>query len=372
MSTPNYAALPASDGAGEPVRATVQSSRSIGSTALTVNATTNWPTGTFIATTGTLLSTGKLDPTTAQVFYGTASGTAITITGWAAGYTDKGNAIGDVVVLKPTTEWANVVASGLQSTTQFPANFVNFVEPTGGVWSVTSGLVGAATAGNVWYNGTRSAMAAVTSKTFTASKDTYVDYNPSAATWTYVVVTNGATEPAVTTGCVRIALAAAGASTVVFSQGAYNTLVRTNSLYNPYKFSAYVSAASISQNPNATIVMSAKTFDTGSNFNTSTGLFTAPIAGYYQFSGCVGLQGGGGSTMFAALTKNGSIYILGGGNSVTSAQGYGFPIADILQLAIGDTVGLYLFTSNGGTTTVYGSNSDGYNTYLSGSLISAT
>jgi len=68
MSSPNYAALSASDGAGESVRATVQATRSIGSTSITVNASTNWPTGTFIATTGTLLSTDKLDPTTTQVF----------------------------------------------------------------------------------------------------------------------------------------------------------------------------------------------------------------------------------------------------------------------------------------------------------------
>lgn len=105
----NFAALFASNGSGEAVRATVQSpGRSIGSTAIPVNAITNWPTGTFIGITGTLTASNTL--TNAQVFYGTASGTTITITSFAPGYSDLGNSAGDVVVIKPTTEWANLIA----------------------------------------------------------------------------------------------------------------------------------------------------------------------------------------------------------------------------------------------------------------------
>jgi hypothetical protein len=113
----NYAALSASNGNGEAVRATVQSVRNIGSTAILVNATTNWPTGQFIATTGKLLANGTLDPSTAQVFYGTAANTTITITSFAPGYTDKGNSVNDVVVLKPNTEWANTIGSFIANAT---------------------------------------------------------------------------------------------------------------------------------------------------------------------------------------------------------------------------------------------------------------
>lgn len=109
----NFNALAASDGSGEPARATVTAVRPIGSTSIIVNATTNWPTGPFIATTGTLQASGTLAPATVQVFYGTASATTVTITSFAAGYTDQGNAIGDVVVIKPTTEWANIVGGVL-------------------------------------------------------------------------------------------------------------------------------------------------------------------------------------------------------------------------------------------------------------------
>lgn len=106
----NFAALAASDGAGEAVRATVQSpGRSIGSSVIPVNASTNWPTGQCIITTGTLQSNNTI--TNVQVFYGTASGTNITIDSFAPGYTDLGNAAGEVVVIKPTTEWANIVAT---------------------------------------------------------------------------------------------------------------------------------------------------------------------------------------------------------------------------------------------------------------------
>jgi hypothetical protein len=105
----DFAALVASDGDGEAVRATVQSpGRDIGSSVIPVNAITNWPTGACIITTGTLQANNTI--ASPQVFYGTASDTEITINSFAPGYTDLGNSAGDVVVIKPTTEWANLVA----------------------------------------------------------------------------------------------------------------------------------------------------------------------------------------------------------------------------------------------------------------------
>lgn len=107
MST--YAALVASDGSGEAIRATVQSpGRSIGSSVIPVNSITNWPTGQCIVTTGTLQPNDTIN--NVQVFYGTASSSEVTINSFAPGYTDLGNAAGDVVVIKPTTEWANLMA----------------------------------------------------------------------------------------------------------------------------------------------------------------------------------------------------------------------------------------------------------------------
>ncbi len=373
MSAPNYNALNASNGSGEAVRATVQAPRSISSTAITVNATTNWPTGTFIATTGTLLASGKLDPTTAQVFYGTASGTTITITSFAAGYTDKGNAIDDVVVIKPTTEWANIVAQGVQSTTQFPANFANFVEPTGGVWSTSSGLIGSQTAGNVWYQGVRSAIPIVATKTFTASKDTYVDFNPATSAFTYVVVNNFAAEPALTASCVRVAKCVTGASAITgFYQLAYTTPRSALTTTNPYKFSVYRnSALNSGSGAYALVSYDTKIYDTGSNIDvvTNKGRFTAPVSGFYHFDASIAT--GASYTAFAiALFKNGSVFNYGGriNNTNTAMTGAVVTYGDTIQLSAGDYVEIFAF-GNAATALGVGSPAE---TKFSGFLESAT
>ena len=102
----------ASNGSGDAVKATVTNARVIGSTTLQVDATTNW-LSKFIATSGNVDGTGAFVPATVTVFNGILSGGNIEITSFAPGYTDLGNAPGQIVVLKPTTAWANEVASTL-------------------------------------------------------------------------------------------------------------------------------------------------------------------------------------------------------------------------------------------------------------------
>lgn len=105
----------ASDGNGEPPRASVTVTRSIGATTLTVDAVTNWPTK-FVATSGVLnTETGVLDPGTVKVFKGRIESGHIEIEAFAPGYTDAGNAVGDVVVLKPNTLWADIIADSLDA-----------------------------------------------------------------------------------------------------------------------------------------------------------------------------------------------------------------------------------------------------------------
>jgi hypothetical protein len=100
----------ASNKSGEAIRASVTAIRSAGSTTITVDAMTNWPTN-FIATSGTLLADGTLSAAT--VFAGHKSGSAIVIDTLAPGYTDVGNTVGQVVVIKPTTYWADNFADFL-------------------------------------------------------------------------------------------------------------------------------------------------------------------------------------------------------------------------------------------------------------------
>ena len=102
----------ASNGSGDAVKATVTNARVISSTTLQVDATTNWPSK-FIATVGDVDGTGAFVPATVTVFNGILSGGNIEITSFAPGYTDIGNTPGQIVVLKPTTAWANEVADTL-------------------------------------------------------------------------------------------------------------------------------------------------------------------------------------------------------------------------------------------------------------------
>lgn len=102
----------ASNGSGDAVKATVTNARVISSTTIQVDATTNWPSK-FIAAVGNVDGTGAFVPATVTVFNGILSGGNIEITSFAPGYTDLGNTPEQVVVLKPTTAWANEMANTL-------------------------------------------------------------------------------------------------------------------------------------------------------------------------------------------------------------------------------------------------------------------
>ena len=104
-----------SNGSGQAVRGAVTNARAISSTTLKVDSVTNYPSQ-FIATTGKLGPSGILDNTTVQVFFGHLSGADIIIDSFAPGYTDKGNSVADIVILKPTTAWADEVAGVLDVT----------------------------------------------------------------------------------------------------------------------------------------------------------------------------------------------------------------------------------------------------------------
>ena len=110
----NVNLIKASNGSGPAARATLTSSRAIGVYALTVNSTSNYP-ATFIAELGTIDPvTNMIDIATIQVVNCTlTSPTTITINSWAPGYSDLGNAPGDVVIIRPTTAWADNIASTL-------------------------------------------------------------------------------------------------------------------------------------------------------------------------------------------------------------------------------------------------------------------
>lgn len=114
MSDYNY--LPASDGSGDASLMHLTSNRSIGSTVYNVDSIVGVPSH-FLGTCGTLLSTGFIDPTTKTDFKGHVSGATLVIDAFEPGSTDAGNTSGQVIVIKPTTGWANRVSTFIQNAT---------------------------------------------------------------------------------------------------------------------------------------------------------------------------------------------------------------------------------------------------------------
>lgn len=131
-----------------------------------------------------------------------------------------------------------------------------------------------------------------------------------------------------------------------------NTHIAANALlaskfFIPYKFLCYRSAAESVTNTGR-ILFDTKIFDTGSNLDvvTNQGRFTAPVAGFYRFSGAYTVNPAGSTIYRAGLYKNGTEYI--GGSQITTPSAATTSMYDItspsIQLAASDYVELFLQT----------------------------
>jgi len=98
----------ASNGDGIAATAIVTTVRGIGSTQLIVDTVLNWPHN------GIALSE-NVDGTNKTVFRYHLDGSIITIETFAPGYSDIGNEIDQIVLLKPTAEWANEIADAINT-----------------------------------------------------------------------------------------------------------------------------------------------------------------------------------------------------------------------------------------------------------------
>lgn len=105
---------------------------------------------------------------------------------------------GDGVLGNPTVTCTLDVSSKLTTADMMPDQLIS------GCLPATSGtLTSTISAGVAYVQGVRVTPIA-TSKTYTGSRDTYVDLDSTGA-YTYAVVINGAAEPAITAGCLRVA-----------------------------------------------------------------------------------------------------------------------------------------------------------------------
>jgi microcystin-dependent protein len=115
---PSIDKIRASNGSGNASVATVQSSRSPGSSTIAVDTVDGINT-TFMGSMGTPHT--FIDPITSETitviseatavdFSGHVDGSNLEIDDIAPGYTDLGSEVGDIIVIRPTTQWSDEVA----------------------------------------------------------------------------------------------------------------------------------------------------------------------------------------------------------------------------------------------------------------------
>lgn len=114
--------IKASDGSGNADVATVQSTRSPGSSTIAVDTVDGIP-AEFMGSMGTPHT--FTDPVTSETitviseatcvdFSGHVDGTNLEIDDIATGQTDLGSAVGDIIIIRPTTQWGDNVAEVLE------------------------------------------------------------------------------------------------------------------------------------------------------------------------------------------------------------------------------------------------------------------
>ncbi len=139
-------------------------------------------------------------------------------------------------------------------------------------------------------------------------------------------------------------------------------------IYNPYKFTAYRSASTQSIASGYTpikIQCQSESFDTNSNYNTSTYEYTVPVTGYYYVYGSARIKGLNSVQEIGVRVANTNASTFRTGlpiNEYTSLNASG-----LYRLTSGTKIYLQVYCSGGGT--VYASSTE---TILSAFLVSTS
>jgi len=155
------------------------------------------------------------------------------------------------------------------------------------------------------------------------------------------------------TGAASLTATGSAAASLVTAAG---TALSANSsgyvtMPNQPAFSAYRDAGSVAGN-NTTppvIVFNATLVNTGSFYSTSTGRFTAPVAGVYYFSfmGMLDSTPNNAGDLQIKMRKNGSDISISNPPMVgADIQGMGFAMSTTISLATNDYVDVVFYASN--------------------------
>lgn len=359
--------LRASDGTGEAVLAHIQTNRTIGSTVLDLDNVDNW-NSKCVVVTGTPAANGFISPTGMKVMYGHLSAGDFIIDGYAPGYVDNGNTTAEVAIVKMTTSWADALVDILSVAHQDNGKLKTsaldeFYKPSeitpnsfvasGGIIAISAGLTG--TFSNIVYyiGGLRYTKTGVANKVYTASKDTYVDIGTDGVV-DYTEVANDTAAPALAASHIRLAKVVTSGAAITsivqnpFSDGIGNAIRNTGSsstgsLLIPVKFlvTRASTAVTIANTPTV-LIYDGKVFDTSNSYSTVSGVFTAPVAGYYDFNAAIVLTAAV-SRLFLSFYKNGNEYSRGA--DFQSATG-SVQNSTFMQLDAGDTVTARYYVNN--------------------------
>lgn len=143
----------------------------------------------------------------------------------------------------------------------------------------------------------------------------------------------------------------------------------TTKIFNPYKFNVYRNTAFVTATATAAATLyDTRNFDTSSNVDITTnkGRFTAPVAGFYFFEGSCAVSTTTATRFFCSIYKNGAEVKRGSDPNLSAGNIYVAQVTGFIQLALGDYVEIYNFTSASQT------GATGQTTSFSGYLVSAT
>lgn len=173
----------------------------------------------------------------------------------------------------------------------------------------------------------------LTNKTLTAATLTSPTLTNASITQDAVVgftTANSGTVYGITVTAGVITSASVGTSAIV------SGIQLPDKMKNPYKFRVYrVAALTASTTDPSSFAFDTKSYDTGTNYSTATGLFTAPVTGFYMFTARISHASASAFRLLTYFYKNGAIAARGA--DINSAFA-GSTIADVLSLTVGDTV----------------------------------
>lgn len=136
---------------------------------------------------------------------------------------------------------------------------------------------------------------------------------------------------------------------------------------NPYKFSAYASGTTaLAAGVSTKVAFATEEYDSNDNFASST--YTAPVAGFYNFSAAITITSGAAEVYYIQIYKNGSEWKRVRFHA-PGAVAFTASIAADMELAASDTIEIYGFNSSGGAKTV---SSGQALTWFMGHLVSIT